>query len=741
MKKKPVAEYTPEPIETTGVELPAAVEQLMEELARHNHEVWARSRMREGWTPGPRRDDVAKTHPDLVPYEHLSEGEKEYDRDSARETLRAIARVGYLIVPADPSAVLESGPEQSLNDFRSSGADLRAQGEPLRAYDTLAKGLERWPNDARLLQLFAFVLADLGCTEEARATFAQVDTTKLDGRALEETLGVIGRIYKDLALGIDGRSRTDRRRRRELIARAFEAYHTAFRRTGGEWTAINAATTAMLLSNRRTQALELARAARAQCEKRLRAASRKRRTGGAQLTDEERYWLFATLAEAALIEGSPSRAVRWYERAVATTPNAWRAIVSSRRNAHVLLEHFGLDRAPFDEALAVPKVVVFAGHMIDTPTRRRPRFPATLEAAVTKAIRRQLARIGPAICYASAACGSDILFLEAASKRRQCRTFVVLPYTADGFRRDSVDIVPGGDWGKRFDAQLARASVFPPVSNQRLTQGSRYYDFANQVLLGLAMSRAKELDTEVVGLAVWDGREGDGPGGTASTIRLWREHGIKYEWIDLEALRREVPPRAAAEPPAVDRRRGRAPDTGAVRALLFADVKGFSKMPEEMASPFVKHVLGLAGRLASRTDMKPIGREGRGDGFYLTFACARAAGRFALELSRQIASRQWERCGLPPTIVMRISVHAGVVHHVFDPVTRRFVFIGTHINRAARIEPITPPGQVYASQEFAALAALERVKDFTCKYVGRVSLAKDYGVFPMYRLAVPEDPA
>jgi class 3 adenylate cyclase len=90
---------------------------------------------------------------------------------------------------------------------------------------------------------------------------------------------------------------------------------------------------------------------------------------------------------------------------------------------------------------------------------------------------------------------------------------------------------------------------------------------------------------------------------------------------------------------------------------------------------------------------------------------------------------------------MRIGLHAGVVHKLRDPVTLRDVFIGTHINRAARIEPITPPGQVYASQEFAALAALERVKDFTCKYVGQVSLAKDYGVFPMYRLATPEDSA
>jgi class 3 adenylate cyclase len=158
-------------------------------------------------------------------------------------------------------------------------------------------------------------------------------------------------------------------------------------------------------------------------------------------------------------------------------------------------------------------------------------------------------------------------------------------------------------------------------------------------------------------------------------------------------------------------------------------------MPEEMASPFVTHVLGLAGRLANRRGMRPIGREPRGDGFYLTFECARAAGRFALALSDAIASTKWALRGLPPSLVMRIGLHAGVVHRLFDAVSRRLVFVGTHINRAARIEPVTPPGQVWASQEFAALAALERVTDFTCGYVGPIELAKDYGVFPMYRLA------
>ena len=56
------------------------------------------------------------------------------------------------------------------------------------------------------------------------------------------------------------------------------------------------------------------------------------------------------------------------------------------------------------------------------------------------------------------------------------------------------------------------------------------------------------------------------------------------------------------------------------------------------------------------------------------------------------------------------------------------------MNRAARLEPITPPGQVYASQVFAALASAEGVRDFTCDYVGQTPLAKGYGTFPTYHV-------
>jgi RyR domain len=95
----PNRDYRPTPVATDGIDLPRQLDALLERLAEHVHDVWAARRMAEGWTFGPARSDDARQHPDLVPFAHLGEGEKEYDRATARETLRAIVALGYRIVP------------------------------------------------------------------------------------------------------------------------------------------------------------------------------------------------------------------------------------------------------------------------------------------------------------------------------------------------------------------------------------------------------------------------------------------------------------------------------------------------------------------------------------------------------------------------------------------------------------------------------------------------------------------
>lgn len=89
--------YSPHPVPLQEVELSDDLKSLVEMMARHVHDVWAQSRMAQGWKYGERRDDVEKTHPCLVDYDDLPEVEKDYDRNTAVETLKFILQAGFKI--------------------------------------------------------------------------------------------------------------------------------------------------------------------------------------------------------------------------------------------------------------------------------------------------------------------------------------------------------------------------------------------------------------------------------------------------------------------------------------------------------------------------------------------------------------------------------------------------------------------------------------------------------------------
>lgn len=89
--------YVPNPVDTTDVKLPMELESLVEEMAKNVHEVWAQTRISQGWSFGEKRNDADKKHPCLVPYEELSEEEKTYDRNTSVQTLKLILKLGFKI--------------------------------------------------------------------------------------------------------------------------------------------------------------------------------------------------------------------------------------------------------------------------------------------------------------------------------------------------------------------------------------------------------------------------------------------------------------------------------------------------------------------------------------------------------------------------------------------------------------------------------------------------------------------
>lgn len=182
------------------------------------------------------------------------------------------------------------------------------------------------------------------------------------------------------------------------------------------------------------------------------------------------------------------------------------------------------------------RVVVFSGHMIDHPDRPSARFPEHLQGAVKETLRDWAKSASQLVGYSSAACGADILFQEIIQELNG-ESHIVLPYPQDQFAIDSVNFADA-DWRQRFANVLDGAAQVVVASPQRPVGKQDMYDYTNLVMHGLASVRAAEIhiDLKPNGLVVWDGKSGDGQGGTASVVRHLRKLGVTVDQVDVSGL-------------------------------------------------------------------------------------------------------------------------------------------------------------------------------------------------------------
>lgn len=590
-------------------------------------------------------------------------------------------------------------------------------GAPLVGLEVTTEGLEAFPENPGLQRLQGLALARGGSTREANELLERL---RLEGHLDDETVGVLARTHKDLALNSDGTTR------QHHLDKALHLYAEAYARSDSTWTGINVATLAAL-TGARDMSMNVALRVAEQCLANL---------TGLGSDDPQRYWLLASLGEAALTRGELDAAGKWYRQAAEFGRQRFGDLSSTRRQARLLLEHLDRDLGLLDQWLPLPRVVVFSGHMLDRPERAEPRFPAAAEPAVAAAIRNWLSQHNGLIGVSSAACGADLLFLEAIHDLGG-ETHVLLPYDHDEFVEDSVEFAGSGIWRERFDRQLAASRVVYASSSRPLDWGLAY-EYANNLVHGMGLVRAGELGAEVRGLAVWNGQAGDGPGGAESAVRQWQQHGLEVHRVRIEMAGEnpdiEVVPVSSQdcapslnEPPAT-----RSRYVASVMSLLFADVVGFSRLTDAELAAFVPSCLGLIAELIDADPASIPVRETWGDGLFLAFADPGAAGMFALNLRDAMAKKDWQALGFSQPLMMRFALHAGPVQLTVDPVTRLPKCIGAHVARAARLEPKTPPGLVYASEAFAALAMLNPIRGFRCDYVKQLDWAKRYGTFPAY---------
>ncbi|KAG5262307.1 hypothetical protein AALO_G00273740 [Alosa alosa] len=93
--------YKPAPMDLSHIRLASAQEAMVDKLAENAHNVWARDRIRQGWTYGIQQDVKSKRNPRLVPYVLLDERTKKSNKDSLREAVRTLLGYGYSLEAPD----------------------------------------------------------------------------------------------------------------------------------------------------------------------------------------------------------------------------------------------------------------------------------------------------------------------------------------------------------------------------------------------------------------------------------------------------------------------------------------------------------------------------------------------------------------------------------------------------------------------------------------------------------------
>ena len=583
-------------------------------------------------------------------------------------------------------------------------------GEFLTAYDAAKAAVDNNPDDAWLKQRMALALAQMGSSGRAQAILNALVAEDPTNR---ETLSILGRTYKDQWCADPADE--------ETLRHSFEHYNRAFEvQPPDSYPGINAATIALLLKEP-DRAKQLATRVLEICDK-----------------QPDDYWKLATVAEALVVLGETDRAKEAYRSAVALEKDNLRAFSSTRKQARALSRQLHGRSDVFDECFPIPKLVIFSGHMIDAPDRRTPRFPPSKEGEIKALLEKQLAAMNAGIGFASAASGSDILFLEAMIARGGT-IHLVLPWPAEEFVKTSVAVAGAGDWTSRFEYVLDRAASIRVLGQLYMPGSATGFEYCNLSMNGLARIFARSLDLDITPLAVWDGYTG-APGGTGSFVRYWRNHGIPVKVVPIATKPPSMLTDAETFDVDVDNSDDefeawvRASGRQEIKAIMFADVVGYSKLPETVIPKYVAQFNQRVSRLIADSPAAPINVNTWGDGLFFVFNGVEDAGRFALDLRDLVTSTDWEELGLPHQLNIRIGIHAGPVYVNFDPVVRQISFTGAHVSRAARIEPITHEGEVFTSEEFAALAAADQSKGFTCDLVGTTALAKSYGLFRVYSL-------
>ena len=574
------------------------------------------------------------------------------------------------------------------------------------------------PMEPALSAFAGTAAANLGLAQQAierlRAAAAALDADSPVELA-EEVYGTLGRLYKQRAL-----ERENPSERAHDFELSVKAYREAYRVSGGIWSGVNVATLSLLLE-RKVEAQSLARTLSAQIDTTPVPASE---------TLANKQWRHAVRGEAALLQNDLGTAAEHYSIAAGIAQDTFRfgEATSMRRQARLILQAQRRSPDLADLWMPTPMVVTFTGHRLDQASAEQ-RFPISSLDAVRERLQERLNNRQIRIAFCSLSEGADILFAQAALQAG-LELNIVLP-------NDRVALKNGwqdqglGSYADVVEPILAGASKVYELAPEGPTGTAIDYLYANEILLGSAILRAQECEGNLRGLAVWDRLPARGMGGTATMVAEILALGLNVDLIDpLNASLRQMQGTHARRGTA---RTDIAPCGHQMRALLFGDFVGFSKLSTPDTIEFAERVLPALAKVIDSFEAsgKPIAvRNTWGDGLFLVLQDALDAALLALEIQACVSALA---LNLRFALKMRIALHYAPVLLMTDAISRRPNAVGPGVSRAARLEPATAPGSVYASEALATQLALCRYPN-TPRYsfLKHLPWAKGYGVYPTY---------
>jgi hypothetical protein len=174
-------------------------------------------------------------------------------------------------------------------------------------------------------------------------------------------------------------------------------------------------------------------------------------------------------------------------------------------------------------------IVALAGRRVDAPGTNEKRFSPENADRVKQQIRDFLKAENADALVCAAACGADILALEAAGELG-IRRRVVLPYDKVTFKQSSVIDRPG-DWGERYDRILAEVQSRDDLVIDDYDEDEESYFAANHDILDQAEELAEETGQQVAALVVWNGESRGEEDVTGHFLEEAKQRGLKVAEI------------------------------------------------------------------------------------------------------------------------------------------------------------------------------------------------------------------